>query len=129
MKEKRYKRMRKAIIASAGTSIVTGMLFFGAGNTALAESSDLSVAPYSQNTTAKGMHMMHRWNSVGRAGSLAVHLGLDPEKVKTELKDGKTLKQILQENGIVPGQLQKAFEGKKSYSKRMWKKMNGTGTL
>ena len=120
MKNKKYDKYRKiqrTIIAGASSGIVAGMLLMGTASTALAEATDLSVPAYTENT-AKGMHLMHRWNSTKKASSLGVHLGLDRAKVKQELKSGKTLKQILQENGIVPDQLQKAFEnsGKKRHN-------------
>ena len=111
--------MKKTILAGASTGIMAGMIFMGTANTAFAESFDSTPTAYTQNTTITGMHMMHRWNGAAKAGSLGAHLGIDPNLVKQELKSGKTLKQILQENGIVPGQLQKAFEssGKKRHNK------------
>lgn len=121
MKKDKYNRMRKTILASAGTSIVAGMLLIGGANTALAEGAEVIIPAYTQNSIATGMHMMHRWNSPRKINSLAVHLGLDPAKVREELKSGKTLKQILQENGIVLGQIQKAFENNHKMM-RGWKK-------
>lgn len=101
MKDKRYRRMKKAIFAGASSGIVAGMLLVGAGNTVLAETSDLSIPAYTQNAGSEGMHLTHRWNSVGKAGAIASGFGLDKELVKSELKNGKTMKQILRENGIV----------------------------
>ena len=97
-------------MAGASGSIMAGMLIVGAGNVALAETTEVPATSYMQNTTGHGMHMMRRWNSRGKINTLAGSLGLDPAMVGEELKSGKALKQILQENGIVPGQLQKAFE-------------------
>ena len=102
--------MKKTLIAGASTGIVAGMILMGGAKTTFAETTDTSTPSYTQQENTKGMHMMHRWNSSTKASSLAAHLGLDPALVKQELKSGKKLKQILQENGIVPGQLQKAFE-------------------
>ena len=95
------------------------MFLVGGTNVAFAETSDYSIPISAQGARAMGMHMMHRWNSTTKVSSLATHLGLDSALVKQELKSGKTLKQILQENGIVPGQLQKAFENsdKKRHNK------------
>lgn len=113
-KDNRYKNVKKALMASASGGIMAGMLIVGAGSTVYAEtSSDVQSLSYSQNSSATGMHLMHRWNSPAKINSLALDLGLDPNQVKEELKSGKTLKQILQENGIVPVQIQKAFKHKK----------------
>ena len=115
--------MKKTIMAGASTGIVAGMILMGTAGSALADTSDHSIPSYAyaKETRATGMHMMHRWNSNTKAGTLAGHLGLDPNLIKQELKSGKTLKQVLQENGIVPGQLQKAFEssGKKRHNKSL----------
>lgn len=100
MKDKRYKRMKKAIIAGASSGILAGMILMGS-NTAMAETSDLAIPAYTQSTSGRGMHLTHRWNSSGKAVSLASGFGLDKDMVKSELKSGKTMKQILQENGIV----------------------------
>lgn len=117
----RYKNMRRAIVASASGSIMAGMLFVGVGGTAYAETAnDTFIPAYSQNTSTTGMHLMHKWNSPAKINSLASSLGLDPNTVKAELKAGKTFKQILQENGVVPAQIQKAFsKQRKSAMKRM----------
>ena len=53
---------------------------------------------------------------------------LDPSVVKGGLNSGKTLKQILQENGIVPDQLQKAITTNKANHK-MWNPVRGRGRL
>ncbi|MEQ1561255.1 MAG: hypothetical protein ABL899_00870 [Nitrospira sp.] len=126
MKNKKYKKLKRAIFAGASSSIVAGMLLVGS-STVFAETSDFaesSVPAYTQSTTDSGMHLMRRWNSTAKINSLANSLGLDPDEVKQELKSGKPLKQILQENGIVPNQLQKAFEGKKKTNNRHWKNKN-----
>lgn len=95
-------------MAGASSGIVAGMFLVGS-NVAFADTTNYSAPAYTQNTSANGMHMMRRWNSKGKINTLATQLGLDPNEIRNELKSGKTLKQILQENGIVPGQLQKAF--------------------
>ena len=118
----KYKRMKKVLIASAGTSIMAGMLLMGVGHTALAETLDYSAPAYTQNSTTTGMHMMRRWNSGRKVSGLAKHLGLDSSLVTAELKSGKTVKQILQEHGIVPGQLGKAFESRTQHKGKNWKK-------
>lgn len=123
-KYEKYKNIRKNIIAGASGGIMAGMLIVGS-STAYAETADLSVPAYTQDAASTGMHLMHRWNSPTKVNSLAVGLGLDPEKVKEELKSGKTLKQILQENGIVPAQIQKAITtNRKSHMKRMFRDKN-----
>jgi len=108
--------MRNRLIAGASTGILAGMIFM-AGNTVFAETNDLS-SPSNTSTAPSGMHFMHRFNSETRAGSLATTLGLDKAQIKQELKSGKTMKQILQEHGIVPDQLHKAFTRKNSSKKR-----------
>ena len=118
-KYNRYKNVRKKLLAGASTGILAGMILMGGTKSVFAEVSELSIPAYTEGANVNGMHMMHKWNSNTKASSLAIHLGLDPAVVKEELKSGKTLKQILQENGIVPGQLQKAFENspKKRHNK------------
>ncbi len=110
MKQKRYTRMKKRILMGASGAVIAGMMFMGT-STAWADTATADAPLHSQtpSTGAKGMHLMRRWNSSGRAGNLAASLGLDENEVKAELKSGKPLKQILQEHGIVPDQLQKAF--------------------
>ncbi len=111
--------MHKKLIAGAGTGLMAGMLLMGTANTAFAETD--YQAPYSQQTNATGMHIMHRWNSGTKAASLATSLGLDPVQVKQEMASGKSLKQILADNGIVPGQIQRAFEKtRKIRNNRKW---------
>ena len=122
MKDKRYKKVQKAIIAGASSGIVAGMIIMGVSSTAwAAETSDYSAPTYSQNTSFTGMHMMHRWNSGSKLNSLALQLGLDPQVVKDELKSGKNMKQILQEKGFALDELQKAYTNKISHNKRDWK--------
>jgi hypothetical protein len=110
----KYGKMKKVLWAGASTSVLAGMFLVG-GGAVIADTIDQpQVAQVSK--TQDGMHMMHRWNSEAKAGALAVQLGLSKNDVKRALKSGKPLKQILQENGIVPGQLQKAFESKENSS-------------
>lgn len=118
----KYRRLKKVIWAGASTGVVTGLILMGTTNAALADTVDSSQPAYSQETRVPAMHMMRRWNSLSRASSLAVSLGLDPQAVTEELKSGKPLKQVLQENGVDSSQLQKAFAGRKSQNKRLWKK-------
>lgn len=122
MKYKRYKKVKKVILAGASSGIVAGMLIMGVGNTALAaETADSAAPAYTQSSSYTGMHMMRRWNSVNRVNSLAVQLGLDPQFVKDELKSGKTIKQVLQEQGVALDELQKAYSTTKSQNKTDWK--------
>ena len=115
--------MKKVLFAGASSGIVASMLLTGSSTVFADTVADYSVPAYTQNTSPKGMHMMHRWNGASKATSLANQLGLDPSLVKDELKSGKKLKQILQENGIVPEQLQKALTSKKS--SKTWKNSQG----
>ncbi len=108
-------------MAGAGTGIVAGMLLVSS-STVFADTDAPIASPYAQNTNLTGMHMMHRWNSATKINALANSLGLDTSTVTSELKSGKNLKQILQENSIVPGQLQKALTSKKGGQKKAWKK-------
>lgn len=124
MKQNKYRRVKKTLIAGASSGIVAGMIIMGvSGNTAFAQTQENSPPAFTQDANIKGMHMMRRWNSPAKAGSLAGSLGLDKAEISQELKAGKTMKQILQEHDIVPGEIQKAFEAKKSMNKRMWKQM------
>ncbi len=106
MKYKKYRKVKDALIASAGSGMVAGMLFIG-GNTALAESRELQTPSYSR--TVSGMHLMHKWSSPGNASSLGGYLGLTKEEIKQELKSGKTMKQIMQEHGLTPNDLGSVF--------------------
>ncbi len=121
-KYSKYLRMRKAVIASASGSLMAGMLLVGAGNV-YAESLDaLSLI---NKTELSGMHLMHKWNSVTRASSIASRIGLDPDLLKREIRSGKTMKQILQENGISPKDLGVALDSnKKSQMKRLYKQID-----
>src|SRR3989344_6986155 len=94
------ERMKKTLFASASSGIVAGMLIVGS-STVFADTTNYSASAYTQNASGEGMHMMHRWNGTSKAGALATQLGLDPYMFSQELKSGKTVKQILQENGIV----------------------------
>lgn len=113
------EKVKKALFAGASSSIVAGMLLVGSNTVFADTAADYSVPAYTQNTTPNGMHMMHRWNGASKVSGLASQLGLDPNTVRQELKSGKTVKQILQENGIVPGQLQKALTSRKAI--KTWK--------
>ncbi len=106
----KYNKMTKKIWEGARGGILTSMIFVGStigGSSAFAQSNANAdhVSPVATSRTASGMHIMHRFNSPTKAGALAVQLGLDRKKVKQELKSGKPLKQILQENGIALEQL------------------------
>ncbi|KND47679.1 MAG: hypothetical protein AB201_01955 [Parcubacteria bacterium C7867-006] len=113
MKDKRYKRMTKAIIAGASSGIVAGMILMGTSNVALAETADLSLPGYYQNAGDTGMHMMRKWNTPKGVNALAGGLGLTREEIRQELKSGKTMKQIMQEHGIDTTNLHKGFRGGK----------------
>lgn len=119
-----YKRLKKVIWAGASTSVVTGMIVMGVASPAIADTIDNTPPAHTQNTRVSPMHMMRRWNSPSRAASLATSLGLNAEEVANELKSGKNIKQILQENGIEPAEVGKAFGNRKSQNKRMWKGLN-----
>ena len=105
MKYKRYAKIKKRILAGAASSALAGILLFG-GSTAYAEALDVREVVKTVKTSP--MHTMHRWNSGTKASVLAVQLGLDKNFVKSELKSGKTLKQILQESGVDTTGLQRA---------------------
>ncbi len=122
MSKKKLRRLGKKLLVGASSSIVAGLLIAGTATNVFADTTEhVPNTAYEQSAGEMGMHMMHRWNSDTKARGLAMQLGLDKEKIKQEIKSGKTMKQILQEHGIVPGQLQKALEsGKKhnGYKKR-----------
>ena len=111
MKDKRYKRVKKAIIAGASSGIMAGMILMGTSNVAFAETADLNVPGYTQSTSDTGMHMMRRWSSPKKMNTLAGTLGLTREEIRQELNSGKTMKQIMQEHGIDTTQLQKNSRG------------------
>lgn len=121
MSKKKLRRIGKKLLVGASSSIVAGLLIVGTTGGVYADTIDSPSqdSSYEQSAGQAGMHMMHRWNSHTKAGGLAAQLGLDKEQIKQEIRSGKTMKQILQEHGIVPGQLQKAFD---SESKPKWKK-------
>ncbi len=123
MKYKKYKKVKNALIAGASSGIVAGMILMGSSNTALADSSDMSTTlpAYSESTTLTSMHMMHRWTSPAKINTLAAQLGLDPQVIKQEINSGKTMKQILQDNGIVPSELQQAYGKTPPKGKKNWK--------
>lgn len=104
-----YKKMKRAIAAGAGGGMMAGMLIIGAGS-AYAETTGY-VRGAHKNTSS--MHLMRRWNSESKINSLAVRLGLNKDKVKNGLRSGKGLKQILIENGIAPGEINRAFKKNK----------------
>lgn len=122
MKEKRYKRMKKAIMAGASSGIVAGLILMGPANTVRAETLEVATSTYSQNASTTGMHLMHRWNKPGGSNYLATTLGLNKDEVKAELKSGKTMKQILQDHGITPEEIQKAFVAKPHHKMKGWMK-------
>lgn len=126
-KIKKYGKFGKKMLVGASSGIIAGMFLMGVSTPYIAEASDFSEysgSSYSHTTHENGMHMMRRWNSKSKINSLTNSLGLDKEKIQAELKSGKTLKQVLQENGIETTELQKAFEKKHSKSKnRVWKKV------
>ncbi len=104
---KNLSKMRKMVWEGARTGVLTSMILAGAalgGRSALAMANPEYTSAVSTKN-ASGMHLTHRFNSSTKAVSLAVSLGLDAQAVKTELKSGKTIKQILQENGITMDQL------------------------
>ncbi len=115
---KRLGKMGKKFLVGASSSIVAGMLLVGTTGHVFADTNDQTPAPYEQTAGGSGMHMMHRWNSHTKAGNLAVQLGLDPQEVKAEIKSGKSVKQILQDHGIVPGQIQAALKTAKHRNKK-----------
>ncbi len=120
MKNNKYKKIKNVIWAGASTGVVTGLILMGT-NVALAETVD-SLPTFTQEIKVSSpMHMMRHWNSPKKASALATSFGLDPAEVAYELKSGKGMKQILQENGIPTEDLAKTFVGKKSMGKRMWK--------
>ncbi len=106
--------MKKTLWAGASGGLVAGMIWVGGANTALAEATDAPIAAYSQSGTEKGMHMMHKWNSPRKAGALASDLGLDKAKIRRDMRNGKTAKQILQEHGFDPKEVQRALEKRKA---------------
>ena len=116
MNKKEYKKFTKRILAGASSGIAIGILLVGTSHV-FAETTDYSGNAYEQNSAKVGMHMMHRWNSDTKAGKIAKQLGLDETQVKAGIKSGKSMKQILQDHGIVPGQLQKAFQTHKKLKK------------
>lgn len=110
----RYIKMKRAIVASAGGGLMAGMLIVG-GN-AYAQTAGAGLTSLSSS----GMHLLHRWNSPTKIGSLANNLGLDATKVKRKIREGKGLKQILQDSGITPAELGQAFnQSKKAHAKRL----------
>lgn len=100
--------MKKKIWEGARGGILTSMILVGStigGNSALAQTLPDYVSPAVTAKTASGMHIGHRFNSRTKINSLVVQLGLNPNDVQRELHSGKTIKQILQDNGITMDQL------------------------
>ncbi len=117
-----YKRLKKVLFASASGGVVTGMIVLGVASPASAQTVGSGTAVYTKNVGVSPMHMMRRWNSPSKAGSIADSFGLDRGKIVSELKSGKNMKQILQENGIDTTKLNVSVVNRKSHQKRMWKK-------
>ena len=115
----RYKKLKDGILIGASSSLVAGMLIMGYTTPALAETGSVG---QSSEWSVTGMHVMRKWNSRPKINALVNTLGLDHEYVMEELKSGKNLKQILQDNGINPQSLDKAFNGKQRH--KSWKKHN-----
>lgn len=101
------KKMKRKILVGASGGLLAGVLLAGAG-TAYADTADYSLSA-TATAAPSGMHLTRRWNSDAKVGGLASSLGLDKREIQQELKEGKSLKQILQEHGIVLDQLNKAF--------------------
>jgi hypothetical protein len=103
MKEARYRRLKKMkrrILAGAGSGLVAGLILMSSTNTVLADTSDIHVAAYTQNIVPRGMHLLHRWNSPKKLNSLARKLGINDENLRNEIRSGKSVKQIFSERGI-----------------------------
>ena len=115
----KYKRMKRTLVMGASSGIVAGMILMGSARTVLAETAENFIPAYSQNTTVKGMHLLRRSNSPARINTLAGSFGLNSDEVKKELKSGKTMKQVLQENGVDTTLLHKVFKnsGRKHHNK------------
>lgn len=117
-KKNRYKRIKDGFMVGAGGGLVAGMIFISSANTALAEV--VNIPNYTKSAATTGMHIMHRWNSKPKISALVSTLGLDQETVNAELKSGKTIKQILIENGLDTSVLDKALNGRSRH--KSWKK-------
>src|SRR4051812_39327131 len=100
---KKYSKMKMIIWDSARGGIVASMILVGAG-TAFAQTAP-DHRPSETSRTISGMHTMHRFNSRAKVGAVVKSLGLSRAAIKQELKDGKTIKQILQEHGITMDEL------------------------
>ncbi len=122
MKNNKYKKIKKVIWAGASTGVMTSLILMGPSNAALAETIDNPTPTFSQEIKVSSpMHTMRHWDSPKKVGVLSTTFGLDPTEVTMELRSGKGMKQILQENGIPTEELGKTFVGRKSMGKRMWK--------
>lgn len=115
--------MKKKIFAGASSGILASMLILGAGNVYADTSADSTPTEiYTPGSLNRGMHMMHRFNSVTKVHSLATQLGISEETVRNELQSGKSVKQILLDHGITGVELQKAFSHKEKKNAKGWKK-------
>ena len=125
-KIKKYGKFGKKMLVGASSGIIAGMFLMGVSTPYITDAADFSLysgSSYGQNTNGSGMHMTRRWNSKSKINLLTNSFGLDREKVQAEIKAGKTLKQVLHENGIETTGLQNAFEKKGGKSKKNWKKV------
>lgn len=114
----RYYRIKEKFIVGASGGLVAGMIFIGSANTVLAET--ITRPGYSKVATTTGMHVMRRWNTRQKINSLVNTLGLDPNLVQEELNSGKSVKQILIDNGVDTSGLDKALNGHSRH--KSWKK-------
>ncbi len=114
----RYKQIKDRVIAGAGGGLVAGMIFMGSANTVLADT--ISYRNQPKQSASTGMHVMRRWNSRSKIDGLVNMLGLDQNIVQDELKSGKSIKQILLDNGLDTGSLDQALNGKSRH--KSWKK-------
>lgn len=115
----KFKKIRKNLLIGASSGLVAGVLFVSNASRVNAQVVDSYNPRTHQSSSVSGMHVMRRWNSKAKIGALASNLGLDPNIIQEEIKSGKTLKQVLQENGIDTNSLGKAFNKK---SNKSWRK-------
>lgn len=121
MKDKRYKRVKKAIIAGASSGIVAGMILMGTSNVAFADTAEQNLPAYTQNANDTGMHLMRKWNTPKGQTAIAGGLGLSRAQIREELKAGKTMKQIMQEHGVDTTALQNKVNSK-GFGMKGWRK-------
>ncbi|MCC2631279.1 MAG: hypothetical protein K0S38_1088 [Candidatus Paceibacter sp.] len=93
-------RKKKKILATG--TVVTTLLLAGASVT-FAQSAP---APTHSKSSFRAPHARPLLDDI------AVDLGLDPEIIREELKTGKTPKEVLEEQGVSPSQIQKLFKDK-----------------